>query len=450
MSTTTFRTKLINVTINKAFTLIDYNTLNDIDKRYEFVRQTVFDDNSLTNDEKTEAIRKLNITYDQNKVYYNIGTRRTCENCNQECLATLPDVVIEWIPYNDLQDIKYLTKGGFSEIYTAIWNSGKYQKWDSKERRLIRLGRQPVILKRLENIESTNKRWFEEAESHLTISNKSPYIIQCYGLTQDPSNGDYMLVTHKMDLNLREYLQQNWVHLTWKKRIQFVYNIITALRHIHNEKAIHRDLHSGNILFKQINQRFFIGDLGFCGPINNPPKGIYGNLPYVAPEVIAGRGYTFKSDIYSIAMLMWEFSSGQPPFSNYEHDCCLVMKIIDGVRPRIVSGTPLEYQNLMKQCWDANPLERPNIDTLWAKIKEIYMSYQNGSNVSEANNNLEINNLEIYSHYASSRLSISKVHNFEGLSEPRNETEEEQKAFHNSRSYDILCIPDSFDDFSKK
>jgi hypothetical protein len=28
----------------------------------------------------------------------------------------IPSIIIEWIPYNNLQNIKYLTRGGFSEI----------------------------------------------------------------------------------------------------------------------------------------------------------------------------------------------------------------------------------------------------------------------------------------------------------------------------------------------
>ena len=53
------------------------------------MQQTVFADGSLTNDEKTHAIRMLNKNYDRDKLYYNEGIRRICENCNQECLATL-------------------------------------------------------------------------------------------------------------------------------------------------------------------------------------------------------------------------------------------------------------------------------------------------------------------------------------------------------------------------
>jgi hypothetical protein len=157
------RKELVNAAINKSFAMTDYNIHNDIHKRHEFQQKTIFADESLTKDEKTEAIKKLNKRYDLNKVLFNEGTKRICENCSQECLATLycelcvrnylkakfsnwtsgndnidnlikqcqmktliPDQVIEWIPYNNLQNIKYLTEGGCSKIYTAGWIGGRY------------------------------------------------------------------------------------------------------------------------------------------------------------------------------------------------------------------------------------------------------------------------------------------------------------------------------------
>jgi serine/threonine protein kinase len=228
----------------------------------------------------------------------------------------------------------------------------------------------------------------------LTISNKWSEIVQCYGLTQDPSNGKYMLVLCIMDIDLRKYLQQNHKKLTWKERIEIAADITLSLRRIHEENAVHRDLHSGNILFAQRSQNFEISDLGFCGPADKPLKSIYGNLPYIAPEIIIGKEQTFKSDIYSVAMLMWEISSGQPPFINYEYDYNLAMNIVNGIRPKIVPGTPLEYKNLMKQCWDADPSKRPNIITLRNKMREINLFYQQKSNESltqlEESNNSEI------------------------------------------------------------
>src|SRR3954469_18985485 len=150
-----------------------------------------------------------------------------------------------------------------------------------------------------------------------------------------------MLVIMKMDIDLRKYLQQNHNQLTWKERIKITSIIILELYWIHEENAIHRDLHSGNILYSQFNDSWRISDLGFCGPADKSSKSVYGNLPYIAPEVIAGNEYIFASDIYSIAMLMYEISSGQPPLIQYENDYYLAMNIINGMRPIIGSETPL-------------------------------------------------------------------------------------------------------------
>ena len=178
------RYKLISSVINKSYALTDPNIHDTLEKRYEFRKQVVLADKSLSEDEKSEAIKHLNSSYDKDKIFFNEGTKRICENCQGECLATsycelcvrnylknnfsnwtsgnddidnlikqcqietlVPNKVIEWIPYNKLQDIEYLTKGGFSEIYKATWIDGGYEEWDSKEQQLIRFGIQNVVLK---------------------------------------------------------------------------------------------------------------------------------------------------------------------------------------------------------------------------------------------------------------------------------------------------------------
>jgi serine/threonine protein kinase len=100
-----------------------------------------------------------------------------------------------------------------------------------------------------------------------------------------------MLVMIKLDTNLREYLKPNQSQLTWKERIKIMVNIAESLEEIHNENAIHRDLHSGNILYNRYSNYWLISDLGFCGPADKKLENIYGNLPYIAPEVIVGKRY---------------------------------------------------------------------------------------------------------------------------------------------------------------
>ena len=57
------------------------------------------------------------------------------DNLIQKCQmeTSVPDKIIEWIPYSNLQNIEYLTRGGFSEIYTAGWINGEYNEWDSNK-----------------------------------------------------------------------------------------------------------------------------------------------------------------------------------------------------------------------------------------------------------------------------------------------------------------------------
>src|SRR6266496_3804193 len=134
----TIRKELVYVVRNRILTSSDYNIYDDFHKRHEFVKQNILADNSLTNDEKTFAIKEENKGYDKNKIKKNEGTRRICDNCNQKCLATLycefcvqnylkanfsnwtsgnndidnliqkcqmetlrPNMIIEWIPYNN-------------------------------------------------------------------------------------------------------------------------------------------------------------------------------------------------------------------------------------------------------------------------------------------------------------------------------------------------------------
>jgi hypothetical protein len=193
------RSNLVHQTIQRAWSLIDYNIIRGFHNQYEFIRQKILADNSLTEDEKAEAIKINNKDYDRDKVKNNSGVRRVCENCNQECLATSyceycirnylkarfsnwtsgnnnidnliqkcqletinPEMIVEWIPYNNLENINYLTEGGFSKIYTAIWIGGGYYEWDSEKQQLERFVNHSVVLKELENVESASQECLEE------------------------------------------------------------------------------------------------------------------------------------------------------------------------------------------------------------------------------------------------------------------------------------------------
>ena len=116
-------------------------------------------------------------------------------------------------------------------------------------------------------------------------------------------------------------------------------------------------------------------------------------------------------------MLIWEISSGQQPFAQFDHDYNLALKIINGIRPKIVSGTPLEYENLMKQCWDADPSKRTKGGTLVDEIIRINRLYSNEKKQQQINNMIQLNaNINTSSSSINSLArKFSKIHIFENL-----------------------------------
>ena len=148
---------------------------------------------------------------------------------------------------------------------------------------------------------------------------------------------------------------------------------------MYQQKMVHCDFHHGNILKTSDSSILFIGDLGLCKPIVSLSKknDIYGVLPFVAPEVLRGKSYTSASDIYSFSMIMWEFTSGIPPFNDRAHDLQLALSICKNERPKIIENTPQCYIDLMEKCWNKDPLKRPNA----LDIKNIFKNwYKNTSN----------------------------------------------------------------------
>ncbi|PKC59872.1 kinase-like protein, partial [Rhizophagus irregularis] len=187
--------------------------------------------------------------------------------------------------------------------------------------------------------------------------------IQFFGITQDPYNLNYIIIMSCAKKgNLRKCLS-DIIKFKWQDKLQLLKKIILGLKVIHESNLTHGDFHDGNILISDDYGELFIIDLGLCKPVDDDKKDneVYGVLPYMAPEILRYTPYTPASDIYSFSMIMWEFTSGIPPFNNRTYDHHLILDICEGERPQIMRDAPECYVNLMKKCWDSNPSNRPTI-----------------------------------------------------------------------------------------
>ncbi|EXX70275.1 Skt5p [Rhizophagus irregularis DAOM 197198w] len=106
-------------------------------------------------------------------------------------------------------------------------------------------------------------------------------------------------------------------------------------------------IHSGNVLVHQN----IIKLADFARKIEEVSKthsGSFGVVPYIDPKKFNSEPYTLNkmSDIYSLGVLLWEISSGQPPFKD-------------------------ELYEFLHECWDSEPDNRPIIHQVVSRLKEI-------------------------------------------------------------------------------
>ncbi|POG76180.1 kinase-like domain-containing protein [Rhizophagus irregularis DAOM 181602=DAOM 197198] len=187
--------------------------------------------------------------------------------------------------------------------------------------------------------------------------------------------------------SLRQHLDNNFISHNWKQKLYNLCFITYGLVDIHNKGLIHHDFHCGNIL-SDFGDYAYITDLGLCQPANiehsqSNNKKIYGVLPYMAPEVLRGKEYTQKSDIYGFGIIAYEICTGFPPYCDIAHDEFLAMKICQGLRPKSNYKIPQLIFDIINRCWDADPLKRPKADELQKLFTDIFANWKEDSEIDK-------------------------------------------------------------------
>ncbi|GES81003.1 kinase-like domain-containing protein [Rhizophagus clarus] len=313
-----------------------------------------------------------------------------CENC------------VEWIPYDQFDDIKKIGKGGFSTVYSASWTNGPLQ-YREDHKKLERKCNEEVALKCLHNSQNITNGFLHEVKNY-SISDDG--ILKIYGISQNPRTKDYIIVLQLASGNFVEckYIKKPWY---WTEKLHILNDIIDCLKIIHDNEMVHRDLHTGNILtlpiltYGPFIEKTCISDMGLCREVNLDNMDeikVYGVMPYVAPEVLRGKTYTQAADIYSFGMIMYFVATRRQPFANCAHDETLALNICNGIRPEINElEAPKSYIELMKKCWNSNPDDRPKAIEIKEEInKQIQDAEKNKIRFSYIGNNKPTHPQAIY------------------------------------------------------
>ncbi|CAD8062887.1 unnamed protein product [Paramecium primaurelia] len=196
---------------------------------------------------------------------------------------------------------KFLGKGGFAKCYEAT---------NLETKRVLAA---KIIVKSSLTKSRTRQKLISEIKIHKSLQNTN--IVQFEHVFEDHENV-YILLELCSNQTLNDLLKRR-KRLTEIEVQCYVGQIVNALKYLHVQKVIHRDLKLGN-LFLNKSMELKLGDFGLATKLEfegEKKRTICGTPNYIAPEVLDGKvGHSFEVDVWSLGVIMYAMLIGKPPF----------------------------------------------------------------------------------------------------------------------------------------
>lgn len=154
------------------------------------------------------------------------------------------------------------------------------------------------------------------AEARRVAQLKHPAILPVYDVRLDEGTC-YFVTEYVEDGSLADRLKNGKIPAA--QACRWIVSIAEALDHAHRFGIVHRDVKPANILI-DTHGRALLADFGIAQSalIEGASASSVGTLLYMAPEQLAGQPAVPQSDIYSLAVVLHEATSGKPPYSATE------------------------------------------------------------------------------------------------------------------------------------
>lgn len=135
--------------------------------------------------------------------------------------------------------------------------------------------------------------------------------------------------------------------LSEEKCREYFQQIARGLRYLHVRNIVHRDLKPQNILLTQ-NDKVKIADFTFAKHVEEATmmQTMCGTPVFIAPEVLFGKPYTYKCDLWSFAIMAYSFLYGCHPLGSLKTHVELISKM---------GSTKITYpQKLVMETYEKN------------------------------------------------------------------------------------------------
>lgn len=205
----------------------------------------------------------------------------------------------------------------------------------------------------------TIQRFQREALATSELSHK--HIVSIFDVGSD-KNCHYIVMEYVDGLDLKEYIKEN-KPIAYKKVIEIMDQILSAMALAHKHNVIHRDLKPQNILMDK-NSNIKIVDFGIATALNHSTltqtNTAMGSVHYMSPEQARGSVSTKQSDIYSLGIILYELLIGDVPFDG-ENAVTIALKHFQEKTPSLRKKDnyiPQPLENVVFKATAKDPRDR--------------------------------------------------------------------------------------------
>jgi len=286
----------------------------------------------------------------------------------EEALRAMRDEAREHVLAIKSSDIvlnRLLGSGSFAEVHSATWHL-------------------PCAVKRLKDTVRHNKYEVQkfQREAYLLRSLLHPGVLRVFGfckvdhllVTEVVTGGSLHSIIHNCPANSTTPIPGPKTRMPHREVLEYAAQVADILRYLHLCNVVHRDIKPENLL---VDSRGLLklADFGLAcekkGAYIQTRSNLAGTPRYMAPEAYRDEKCTEKIDIYSLAMMMWEMITSQLPWdgSNFQDVRHAVASA--GERPPIPPDCPPALAQVLRDCWQPLPENRPSASSVLNKISQM-------------------------------------------------------------------------------
>ncbi|XP_071369983.1 tyrosine-protein kinase CSK isoform X2 [Centroberyx affinis] len=195
------------------------------------------------------------------------------------------------------------------------------------------------------------------AEASVMTQLRHNNLVQLLGVILEEKGSLYIVAEYMAKGSLVDYLRSRGrTVIGLDSLLNFSLDVCEAMEYLEANNFVHRDLAARNVLVSEDNIAKDTAKL--------PVK-------WTSPEALREKKFSTKSDVWSFGILLWEiYSFGRVPYPRIPLKD-VVPRVEKGYKMDCPDGCPEVVYNMMKQCWDLDPVARPSFKMLSETIQHI-------------------------------------------------------------------------------